>query len=433
MSAKHRNLLAKQKIKQSVDLDGVSFSDDDESFPSRKKDNVFSFEGFGSDTSSSENDDNESQESQQDQKYVPKSEENISKKNRHSDGGEIWSLEKDNAFENVQNLTNKTHSNTFETFLSVDAKHLDIDYVIKQRFGSNLVSTDDSVDGVDKKKTKKKGRQHIIIPSKKRTLHKKLLHGNAKEHWARPVSFIGGGICMTCMTTQKGDSSFLQYFTFQWSEDYKILQTKYESIRNNGDVNTLIMFLNKYPYHLDGLLQLSSVYLKLGDVEKALDLVRRCVYHLEYSQIESFKPYETSLHCRLLYCIKENQVYLHALGRYMHLAHLTGCSNIAANIGKVVLSLDPHTDATHVLLCLDHYLISSSRYGDVTTLCSNEASVVLDSTRDGADGDKVDITSTSLMTTSALQDLDSSPLLDVHSGYYYVCFAISFYFIITVS
>jgi Transcriptional repressor TCF25 len=59
--------------------------------------------------------------------------------------------------------------------------------------------------------------------------------------------------------------------------------------------------------------------------------------------------------------IPENAPFFSVLFRHMQTSCMLGCPSVAAEVGKLLLSLDPQGDRYHVLLSLDHYLTVSGK------------------------------------------------------------------------
>ncbi len=71
------------------------------------------------------------------------------------------------------------------------------------------------------------------------------------------------------------------WFRFQWSDEYASLHRQYCIVQNSGDANRLVLFLSRNPFHVDGFLQLAMVFARTGQMDRAAELVRRCLFCLE--------------------------------------------------------------------------------------------------------------------------------------------------------
>ena len=58
----------------------------------------------------------------------------------------------------------------------------------------------------------------------------------------------------------------------------------------------------------------------------------------------------------------ENAPFFTALFRHMQMCSMLGCPSVAAEVGKLLLSLDPQGDRFNVLLTLDHFLVTAAKH-----------------------------------------------------------------------
>jgi hypothetical protein len=171
----------------------------------------------------------------------------------------------------------------------------------------------------------------------------------------------------------------LRWFRFQHSVDYSRRQKEFAVLQNTGDTNLLLLFLSVHPSHLDSLLYLADLFARLGEMERAADLVRRCLYYHEASYASTFLPCRGASHhpCCLSFLQRENQSYFRALFLHFQLAWMKGFLSVATDILKVILSLEPLTDPMHTLLLLDKLLLMGGRYEEIDHFCQLPASRAL--------------------------------------------------------
>ena len=94
-------------------------------------------------------------------------------------------------------------------------------------------------------------------------------------------------------------------FEYEWSDEYKTLQDQFNACVATFDPNNLMMLLQRHPFHVDSMLQLSEYFRATGQVETAAELLRRCLHTLEAGWHPSFKPWEYP--CRLSYDVPANR------------------------------------------------------------------------------------------------------------------------------
>ena len=58
----------------------------------------------------------------------------------------------------------------------------------------------------------------------------------------------------------------------------------------------------------------------------------------------------------------ENAPFFTALFRHMQMCGMLGCPSVAAEVGKLLLSLDPFGDRFNVLLTLDHFFVAAAKH-----------------------------------------------------------------------
>ena len=61
----------------------------------------------------------------------------------------------------------------------------------------------------------------------------------------------------------------------------------------------------------------------------------------------------------------ENAPFFSTLFRHMQMSAMLGCPSVAAEIGKILLSLDPLNDRYNILLTLDFFFLSSGKNKEI--------------------------------------------------------------------
>ena len=250
--------------------------------------------------------------------------------------------------------SDKLATNVWE-LLSVDHRGLDVDAVLRKRFGSSIAAMfNNAVNNRGVNQHGHRGRLANIINNNMRQqqryqISRKVIFGNPKPEWPqRPPSYVSGGMRLSVvpsptlavatftpssspvMVNQNGlvvaedhasslsssslssSSSTSRYsnlylspqnicFQFEWSVEYKELQSRYNQIINSGNANLLVVFISQHPYHIDGLLQLALIFAKIGHMDRSSDLVRRSLYYLECACTEKFKVRTVLIMLYLIY------------------------------------------------------------------------------------------------------------------------------------
>ena len=191
-------------------------------------------------------------------------------------------------------------------------------------------------------------------------------------------------------------------FQFIWAEEYAKVNDQFTAIQQSGDANRLVTFLSQHHYHQEGLLQLAMVFARTGQMDRASDLVRRCLFCIHCAEAETFRP---CLGGALLDpAVRENKIYFAAVFRHMQIVGMLGCPSVAASIAKLLLSLNPFGDAAHVLLCLDYYLIAGGEAEQFEGIYEHADELILgvDTSDKEANSVKTDMKERSNLTVSDL-------------------------------
>lgn len=371
MSSRQRARLQTTILRGTCDDAGGSDEDDDGDVAVSQKKSVFLMNesvdsSDGEDTSDEEQNQRAltSSKPQIDKLVEPALKKNPQKKApKTADQGDDWEMilneldEEGNKFITSEIL----RRNNFNKLFEVDPKSLDIDTIMRKRFGGATLN-DEILRG-------NKGAKSL--PRIK--VHRKLLFSAQKDDWVKPPTVIAGGFGIV-----KSDPPLHlveglnlptkeEWFQFLWSDEYEALNSQYILVQNSGDANRLVMFLAEFPYHTEGFMQLAMVFARTGQMDRAAELVRRCIFCLECAFIESFKL-ASGNGCRMDPTSHENSILFTALFRHAQITCMLGCPGLAADIAKILLGLLPEGDPMLVLLALDHYMVAAGRWSQLLAL-----------------------------------------------------------------
>lgn len=276
---------------------------------------------------------------------------------------------------------NGARSSQIAQILAVDPQGLDVDSLIRQRFAGAAADT-----GTDRGAGKRGARQG----NAKQHVHRlggvgRFIFGMPKDEWLKPPSYVGGGVGMApsrpSETMGTGDPALgsrlrgSKMFQFIWADEYAIVNDQFRAIQQSGDANRLVTFLAQHHYHLEGLLQLAMVFARTGHMDRASDLVRRCLFCIHCAEAEAFRPCTATV--LLDPAVYENRIYFAAVFRHMQIVGMLGCPSVAANIAKLLLSLNPFGDTAHVLLCIDYYLIAAGDASEFENLYEHAEHIIV--------------------------------------------------------
>jgi Transcriptional repressor TCF25 len=169
-------------------------------------------------------------------------------------------------------------------------------------------------------------------------------------------------------------------------------------IQDGGDANRLVIFLAQNPYHFDGLLQLAMLFAKMGQMDRASDLVKRSLYYFECATNDSFREAIVGGLCRLDPTSRANSVYHLTLFRHMQISNMSGMTKTSAELSRLILALDPLGDSYCCLLRIDSQFIDSAQYSAVVDMWASNLPL-------GLSGDYFSVQPSSPSLTSSVSDL----------------------------
>lgn len=215
---------------------------------------------------------------------------------------------------------------------------------------------------------------------KKRKKRTEKIFCQPRAEWGKkPETFIGGGLGMESKSRNIEDSPWpycdynllqnrnLKFFRVLRSVEYTNLVNKYEHlVSNSGDINVLAMFIADYPFLLEPLFQFAMFLFSIGENDKGVNVLKRCLWIIECASLPSFFDFEISETINVIdYDLEENKVLFHVLFRYAQTSCSLGCVSTSCSVGRFLLSLDPFRDPCGILLALDYYALATKRDRDL--------------------------------------------------------------------
>ncbi|KAH7927045.1 DUF654-domain-containing protein [Leucogyrophana mollusca] len=140
-----------------------------------------------------------------------------------------------------------------------------------------------------------------------------------------------------------------RWWTVEYSKKYRGATKTFMQAVGSGDPEALWRVLQKLPWHVDTLLQLSEVFRHREEYSQAVDYVDRALFAYERAFMGAFSF--TNGTNRLDFDHVENRPFFLALHRQV--THRRGCFRTAFEFGRLLYSLDPWIDPHGVLLHLD--------------------------------------------------------------------------------
>eukprot|EP00736_Rhodelphis_marinus_P002146 Rmarinus@m.22409 len=252
--------------------------------------------------------------------------------------------------------------------LQIDRKKLDADAELKRFFGKKVV---DAARKASDAKGKSSSRNHAGVRNQPRRPIRitKSCFVTPREDWPPPPLSQDWLYMEVCGHAKNGDEKF----RFKRSQKYLAVHGEFNLCVETMDPNAIGALLQRHPYHVESLLQMSEIYRQIGEVEKAQDMVERALFVMELGFHPRFAPKAATNAdegMRLLPYEEEENVALYlTLLRYMQGIARRGCATAALEVAKFLLSLDPSGDPVGVLLCFDYYALRSGEYGFFLSFC----------------------------------------------------------------
>ncbi|KAF4662981.1 hypothetical protein FOL47_005974 [Perkinsus chesapeaki] len=217
-----------------------------------------------------------------------------------------------------------------------------------------------------------------------------------EEMWPTPAAVKDSTLVMKVHEASEGSADSgdkKTQFYLEPSNSYLKTMDTYCEIVASSDVDSLIYFLQKNPFHLHSILAVTDIYREHREFERAGQLLRRALYVLQCSTHPLFDPFMESNkvgggggggHKRRhkkgkhgndaadragpvasLYLSKDDPYYcftilaLRTLLIHGLLLAGQGCTRTALEVFKLLLLMDEDRDRVHALMHLDTYAIRS--------------------------------------------------------------------------
>ena len=255
----------------------------------------------------------------------------------------------------------------FYELLAVDGRHLNALNEMKKLFG-NTVMASESPDTAGRRRGR--GAQALDLGaalagrnnpvSRGQGLSGLALRRNVfvpgKEEWPKATS---GGLGME-LVERAWD--FTVEYRYVHSRLYFDVQREFLRCVESMDPQNMIVLLQRHPYHVSTLLQVSEIAKQQGDHAVAADLLERALFTYGRSVQSSFGNALADGKARLDYRRFENREFWLAAWRYIASLGQRGTWRTAFEWAKLLLSLDPEGDPLCVHLILDQLAIRGGEY-----------------------------------------------------------------------
>lgn len=342
-------------------------------------------------------------------------------------------------------MSNRYHTLSKISLEDIDTRQLDLDALIRMRFGAQQGGGAPGGDGdggfflphnqLPGRANNRRGHQQNRASSSS-LLHRKFVLGECKEDWTKPPSYIAGGIGMRKKvislvenlsgnitedndnnhsnhsnltkgsakhrksqkrhqhhhtSSSSSSSSHIQstfsqidketclLYTFEYSKDYQLLhENGYEVIQELHDPNLLVMFLANSSYFVQGFLDVSQIFLRMGHLDKAQDCLRRCLYIHECTFLDGFLPNNhlnnhknnnQAVMAVMNPWSSANSTFFQALFQYALIVQMQGYTKLSCDLIRWMISLNPNDSMCQLFLHVDYLLIMTGKFESIFELC----------------------------------------------------------------
>ncbi|ETO02366.1 hypothetical protein RFI_35072 [Reticulomyxa filosa] len=280
------------------------------------------------------------------------------------------------------------------TLLACDARYLDPNYEMRQKFGDIAVNShlqerttadnDDSNNnnnnGHDNPSVQSDVRRKTPANKRKQFLLKQMNKQKNKDgqlfylflinkQWPLPYDLLSKQSGNVYMWVYADVDNHYKYLNYEYDNLYEVIENEYKMRVARSDPHQLLEMLERHPYHMDTLLTVSNLFAQFGRLEDANDLIERCLYRFDCAfhslMLRYFRINEKSssssppIQLRLCYDIQSNRSFYYALWKYSQSVGRRGCVHTAFELTKYLLSLSPSRDPLCTLLCIDYWALRS--------------------------------------------------------------------------
>ncbi|KAK2069788.1 hypothetical protein P8C59_004336 [Phyllachora maydis] len=157
-----------------------------------------------------------------------------------------------------------------------------------------------------------------------------------KRTWPRASS---GGLTMNCLTQGNGDSL---EFSFAHDKVYQTLEMQFYSLVQMYDPMQMVHFLQRNPYHVSSLIQVSKVAKQDQNAALAADLCERALFTFGRITLSSFRRTLEEGRARIDFYRPENRQFFLAGHNYIKNLMQKGTYRTALEWTKLLVSVAPN-------------------------------------------------------------------------------------------
>ncbi|KAA8571426.1 hypothetical protein MFRU_026g00390 [Monilinia fructicola] len=179
-----------------------------------------------------------------------------------------------------------------------------------------------------------------------------------KDEWPKSSS---GGLTMAVVDNQEVVDGTVEY-RFVHDGTYQVVQQTFQALVEMGDPQNLIGFIQRNPYHISLLLQVSKIAKDQGDHSLSSDLIERALFTFGRVSLSSFGTKLAKGKARLDFARPENREFWLAGYHYIKSLMMKGTYRTAFEWAKLLLSLDPEDDPYCMRWMIHHLALRAHEF-----------------------------------------------------------------------
>ncbi|KAH6725024.1 transcriptional repressor TCF25-domain-containing protein [Leptodontidium sp. MPI-SDFR-AT-0119] len=253
------------------------------------------------------------------------------------------------------------------TLLGINTQHLKVANEMRNLFGKAAVEVMDEPGGRGGRAPRQRGQnQQLDLESALKGQHKPgkglselTLRRNVfiqgKDDWPKATT---GGLTMAVVDDKTDDGTV--EFRYVHDQTYQTLQQNFHGFVEMGDPQNLIGLLQRNPYHISLLIQVSKIAKDQTDHALSADLLERALFSFGRAATSLFHTKLAQGKARLDFARPENRELWLAAYQYIKSLLMKGTYRTALEWAKLILSLDPEEDP-YCMRLLIHQLALKAR------------------------------------------------------------------------
>ncbi|KFZ14536.1 hypothetical protein V502_06036 [Pseudogymnoascus sp. VKM F-4520 (FW-2644)] len=257
------------------------------------------------------------------------------------------------------------------TLLGVNSQHLKVGNEMRNLFGRTAVENNDDAGGPVPRggRRRQRAQQQVDLETALKGHHapgkglpeltlRRNIFIQGKEEWPRATT---GGLTMEMVDDMQFVDGTIE-FRFVHDNAYEAVQNQFRIYVEMGDPQNLIGLLQKNPYHISLLLQVSKIAKDQSDHSLSNDLVERALFSFARASTSLFATKISLGKARLDFARPENRELWLAGYHYIRSLTMKGTYRTAFEWAKLLLLLDLEDDPYCMRLVVHHLALRAHQF-----------------------------------------------------------------------